>query len=315
MICTGKLKVFSINEMRAFFVMLLLSPFLSPRAYSDQITLHFIKAPTPTRWTSPRSLTLSALRNQVAKVPGGARHSIGHVFVELQCGNSLTYSGVTSTGNSEERRAIFLEGYGMGVVFKNYRGKFDSQEFIKKDLAAMFETGRSNFVRFNISTTTCSRLTEYLSEYGRLGYHKIYAGLNARPLLRQSAGCSAYGMSFLELAGLQAPEFEENWRTYRVVPRKWVGGPLTGRRVKILKILSAIPSRWDQDLSRGGFPVDFWDPEKMHLWTELAAQDLITGANRKFPWPASLLRIKKSTGVLFDARAVPTPEGPFFRDL
>lgn len=209
MICTGKLKVFSINKMRAFSLFLLFSILPSSPAFSDQITLHFIKAPTPTRWTSPRSLTLSALRNQVAKVPGGARHSIGHVFVELQCGNSLTYSGVTSTGNSEERRAIFLEGYGMGVVFKNYRGKFDSQEFIKKDLAAMFETGRSNFVRFNISTTTCSRLTEYLSEYERLGYHKIYAGLNARPLLRQSAGCSAYGMSFWNLPDCKHPNLRK----------------------------------------------------------------------------------------------------------
>jgi hypothetical protein len=121
-------------------------------------------------------------------------------------------------------------------------------------------------------------------------------------------------MSFLELAGLQHPEFEENWLTYRIVPRRWVGGPLTGKRVNILKILTAIPSRWDQDLSRGGFPVHFWDPEKMHLWTELAARDLMEGANRKFPWPASLLRIKKSNGVLFDARHIPTPGGPFFRD-
>jgi hypothetical protein len=312
MICTAPLKLLTIVFMRFFFIFLFLFPVT---CFSDQITLHFIKAPTPTRWDSPRSLTLSALRNQVAKVPGGSRHSIGHAFVELQCGNSpVVYSGVTSTGNSEERRAIFLEGYGMGVVFKNYRGKFDSQDFIKKDLDAMFETGRSNFVRFEISNTTCERLTEYLSEYERLGYHKIYAGLNARPLLRQSAGCSAYGMSFLELAGLQATEFEENWRTYRIVPRKWVGGPLTGKRVKILKILTAIPSRWDQDLTRGGFPVDFWDPEKMHLWTKLAARDLMAGANRKFPWPASLIRIGKSSGVLFDATSVPTPEGPFFQD-
>lgn len=295
-----------------FFILL---GFLLPAtAFSDQITLHFIKAPTPTRWDSPRALTLSALRNQIAKVPGGARHSIGHVFVELQCGSTRTFSGVTSTGNSEERRAIFLEGYGMGVVFKNYNGKFDSQTFIENDLAALFETGRSNFVRFEINPATCLRLTHYLSEYERLGYHKVYAGLNARPLLRQSAGCSAYGMSFLELAGLQHPEFDQNWRTYRIVPRKWVGGPLTGKRVNILRILTATPSRWDPDLSQNGFAVDFWDPEKMHLWTELAARDLMTGAHREFPWPARLLRIKKSAGVLFDARTVPTPMGPFFRD-
>jgi len=313
MICTVPLKVFSIKKMRTFLFLAFLILLSIRPAHSDQITLHFIKAPSPTRWTTPRSLTLSALRNQVARVPSGQRHSIGHVYAELECGSRHHFSGVTSTGNTEERRAIFLEGYGLGVVLKNYAGKFDTEDYIQRDLNSMFETGRSNLVRFKISPRTCSRLETYLKEYEERGYHHIYAGLNARPLRGESSGCSAFGMSFLELAGLQDPEFESNWKTYRILPRKLVGGPLTGKKVSLIKILRQIPSRWDSNLTQGGFPVDFWDPEKMHGWTELAARDLMSGANRRFPWPASLIRVQKSVGVVFDATQVPTPEGPIFQ--
>ena len=105
-------------------------------AFSDEVTLHFIKAPLKTNWKSPRSLALSTLKNQIARVPGGKRHEIGHVYAELRCGDQHIYSGVTSLNNTEERSAIFKEGYGLGVVIKNYSGKFDSPAEIEADLKA-----------------------------------------------------------------------------------------------------------------------------------------------------------------------------------
>ncbi len=283
-------------------------------AHANELTLHFVKSPTRTNWDSPRKLAFSAIKNLFARVHGGKRHSIGHVYVELSCGADHILTGVTSENDREERRALFLDGYGLGVVLRNSVGKFDDPEEAKADLDAMQSRGRSNFISFTLSNSTCSRLLDYLKRYEELGYQTVYANLNARPLLRQSSGCSAFGMSFLELSGLQAPEFEDQWMTHRILPSHLVGGHFTHTRVRMIRILTERHSHWDEDLSQGGFPVDFWDPEKMHAWVKQGVLDLEMGTNRTFPWPTQVQNRAKSKGLLMDASSVPTPTGPFFRD-
>ena len=288
--------------------------FARPFAQADELTLHFIKSPTRTNWDSPRKLAFSAVKNLFARVHGGKRHSIGHVYVELNCGVEHILTGVTSDNDREERRALFLDGYGLGVILRNSVGKFDDPEEARADLEAMQATGRSNFISFTIPGPTCSRLSAYLRRYEELGYQTVYANLNARPLLRQSSGCSAFGMSFLELSGLQAPEFEDQWMTHRIIPQHLVGGHFTHKKVRMIRILTERHSRWDDDLSAGGYPVNFWDPEKMHSWVEQGVRDLEVGTNRTFPWPAQVQNRNRSRGLILDATTVPTPTGPFFRD-
>jgi hypothetical protein len=119
-------------------------------------------------------------------------------------------------------------------------------------------------------------------------------------------------MSFLEILGLQAPLFEEQWKTRLIVPRKFVGGPLTGKRVRIWKLLFAFSAGWDADLSAGGFALDFWDPEKMDQWIRETSEALASGGPQSLPWPASSKRLESSPGVEVDARNAPVPTGQVF---
>lgn len=279
---------------------------------ADELVLHLIPAPTRTDWRSPRKLAISAIRNEIIRYEGLKRHGIGHLYVELNCGGTRILTGATSTGNTEERQALFKEGYGLGVVFKNYQGKLDAPAEIEEDLRSTFSSGRSSFIRFLISPASCQRALAYWIEYQFRGYDRIYAGLNARPLKGESAGCTAFGMSFLEILGLQTPHFEEQWKTRLVVPRKFVGGPLTGKRVRIWKLLFAFSADWDTDLSEGGFGLDFWDPEKMDEWIRNSSESLASENAPTLPWPASPSRIEASPGLEVDAREVPVPTGPFF---
>ena len=287
--------------------------FTSLTSSAGEVTLHLIPAPTRTNWSSPQKLAVSAVVNQVAKYNGGERHEIGHVYVELSCRGTHLFTGSTSDGNSEERKDLFIKGYGLGIVLKNFVGKLDDPQASQSDVASMQATGRSTFVKFLISDQSCDRLMEYWSEYQLRGYHHTYSGLNARPLFGESSGCTAFGMSFLELAGLQIPEFEQSWMTDLIIPRRFVGGPLTGRNIRLVKVLTAFRAKWDSDLSNGGFPLHFWDPEKMVEWTHAAAEELNSGVTRSFPWPASTAKVANSEGLVFDARNVPTPTGPIFR--
>jgi hypothetical protein len=284
-------------------------------ALADELVLHLIPAPTRTDWRSPRKLAISALRNELVAHEGLKRHGIGHLYVELKCGNTRILTGTTSTGNKEERQALFKEGYGLGVLFKNYQGKLDAPAEVEEDLRSTLASGRSSFIRFLISRDACQRALLYWMEYQFRGYDRIYAGLNARPLKGESAGCTAFGASFLEILGLQDPLFEEQWKTRLVVPRKFVGGPLTAKRVRIWKLLFAFSAGWDADLSRGGFALDFWDPEKMNDWIRNISESLASGGPQPLPWPASSTRLEASPGVEVDARTAPVPTGQVFDSL
>lgn len=290
-----------------FFLLLLLAP--QARA-KDHLTLHFIPAPVRTDWSTPRTLASSAVRNLIHRFHGGSRHGIGHLYVELECGGQFLVTGSTSIGNLD-RENVLRHDYGLGVLFEKQPGMLEETEHVLKDLQSLHRTGRSNFLEFLISPDTCARLTRYLKEYRERGYDRIYGDINSRPLRGENAGCTAFGMSFLELAGLQHSEFERQWTQHLIVPRKFIGGPETGRRVPLLRILTDLHARWDRDLSEGGLPIDFWDPEKMVGWTRIAFDDLRRGA-RVFPWPAILAKRGRSRGIRFDARRVPTPQGPIF---
>jgi hypothetical protein len=286
--------------------------FFSHLATASELTLHFIPAPTRTDWSSPQALASSALKNQFVKYKGGSRHSIGHLYVELSCQTGHFFTGTTSTGNAEERIAILFQGYGLGIVLKNFMGKLDASFDAEMDVKSLQAVGRSTFVKFLISESTCQRLTDYWFEYQRKGYHQIYAGLNARPLYGESAGCTAFGASFLELAGLLDLQFVKEWKSQFVIPRKYVGGPITGKRVSFLKVLMANRSKWDEDFSHDGIALDFWDPEKMVEWTRLAVEKINHDEKLDLPWSAKAVQSDLSVGVEFDASWVTTPTGPYF---
>jgi hypothetical protein len=286
---------------------------LSSAFAANQVTLHFIPSPKGINWKRPETLADSTLINQIAKVHGGDRHSVGHVYEELECGQTHFFTGATDVGNSQESHALFKEGYGLGILLKTYDGLLDATDDAEKDLAAMHVTGRSNFLRFEVSPATCARLVEYVKEYQARGYDKIYAGLNARPRRGEGSGCSAFGASFLELAGVETPEFEDSFMRDYIMPRKFVGGEFTRKRVSILKIILAFSAKWDTDLSKGGFRIHFYDPERMYDWVTNAVQAIQT-QSRTFPWPgAEVQYLGQSEGVAFDARDVPTPTEPIFK--
>ena len=285
----------------------------SANSFSNELLLHFIPSPAGVDWKTPSTLAGSVLLNQVAPYHGGERHEIGHVYEELTCGDQHLFLGMTTVGNSEERDLIFKEEYGLGILFHDFQGMMDDPVAAATDIAGMEATGRSNFVRFLISDSTCERLLEYLSEFQANHYDQIYAGLNGRPLDRQGSGCSAFAASFLELSGLQIPEFESGWMSTYVVPYKFIGGPITNARVNYLKILFSFESRWLANPD-DGYLTNFWDPEKMHAWTAKLYRDLEQNQPRDFPWSAKPVMIDHSVGIEFDATNIPTPTGPIFHD-
>ena len=277
----------------------------------NQLTLHFSNPPLGLDWSSPQALTYSTLINALVDKIRGLDIPIGHVIEDLECGTYHRLMGMSPDGSAEERTAI-LEGYGLGTMMNKYHGHLDTTEDATKVIQSMSKHGRNNFIRFQISQSTCGRLQDYIKEYEKRGLDKTYSGLNSCPLYEEGSGCSAFGASFLEVAGLLTPEFQTAWMRHLIVPYEYVGGPRTNKKVNVLKLLFSFDSHWASD-PKDGVKLDFYDPELMNLWVKKALVDVHAFTSRAFPWDPQIATLENSEGIAFDARTVPTPTGDFFR--
>src|SRR5262249_21617026 len=126
--------------------------------------------------------------------------------------------------------------------------------------------GHVAWIRFRVSDAACGRMRQYYDEYRARGLDRFY-GLHLRPLYGEGAGCSAFGTSFLEVAGILDPELSASWSHVRDVPESLIGDG--GKpKVGLLPLLfSSRAGRW----AKPGEParrIGFWDPDRMFAWIQ-----------------------------------------------
>jgi hypothetical protein len=201
------------------------------------------------------------------------------------------------------------ERYGYGILFHNFAGRLYSAEEISADNKSRFESGAISFMRWTISATTCSRIAQYFAEYVERGYDKSY-GLPNQPRSGEGAGCSAFGMSFLEVAGLMDDVYQTSWQKFLRIPERYVGGPLTGQRVRLMPLLLSFRRTSWAEPGEAHFPLLFWDPETMHYWVK-NVWNQVTVTLPKLPFTRA--QIGNAPGLLFDATSVATPIEPIWK--
>lgn len=280
---------------------------ITTSALADSVTFHLIRSPKGINWASPWTMTVSAIKNTLAKTGDKRAFSISHVFVELKCDSTGTHilRGQTSIENSGERDLILKKKYGLGVLFQNYEGLFEKDERILKDLASYEGSKRVGKFTAMINPSTCARMLKFVNEYEERGYWKTYAGFHAEPLKGEGAGCSAFAMSFLRVGGLME-SFTNEWQHILAVPKRFVGGPRTGNKVSILKLLAKPKASWSS--SEPHFMMQAWDPEKMLKWVN-KTHDLLQNGGELEDYETSFESVGNSKEVTVDLTDRPTPTG------
>jgi hypothetical protein len=289
------------------FFLLMLLPLT---ALSNELKLHFMRSPLGVNWASPWTLTTSILKNQVVPFKKKRAYSISHVFVEVKCNSNGKHilRGMTSATTTEERDLVFKKKYGLGTMFHFYKGRLEKNESILRDLAPYAGSSRKAELTIKTSGEACERMLDYAQEYEDLGYGNKYSGLQADPLKREGAGCSAFGVSFMRVAGLM-DDFTNEWRTSIDVPNKFIGGPMTGNKVDILYILARPYARWSNKSPH--VHLEFWNPEAMHSWVKKTYFEIRDGSYEG-KWPANISRFKDTFKVELDMETRQTPEGSFW---
>ncbi len=293
------------NKIVSIFVLL-----LSTHVMADSVSLHIFRSPLGINWANPWKMTVSTLKNSLANTHGKRAFSISHVFVEVNCNSTgeHIYRGQTSIDNSGERELIFKKGYGMGVMFHTYQGKYETDEKILSDMAPYEGSERRGTFTALINPTTCQRMLQYEREYVERGYGLLYSGLQADPLKGEGAGCSAFAVSFMRVGGLMEA-FTKEWQNIIDVPKRFIGGPLTGKKVSILKLLTRPRAPWSNNEPH--IHLEAWNPEKMLAWVNKTHEIILNGGVME-GYGVVIDNVKDSRHVTLDLTDRVTPTGPIW---
>ncbi|MFZ2958204.1 MAG: hypothetical protein WA705_15050 [Candidatus Ozemobacteraceae bacterium] len=235
-----------------------------PELQAQELTLYTMPPPGHLDWSSPRSLMFdAAVANRFTFSHIKHKHTFGHVFIELRGPNGERELTGSTTAPDAPSDADFItkKGYGLGVFWADFHGALDPAEGLDAQLIDRYKSGRVGFITFKINEAMWARLAQYVREYRERGYGKIYAGKD-KPREGLGAGCSGFGVSFLEVAGLKRPEFEKSWAVRVLIPDSMIGGPITGKRVSLWK---AVIARW----AKPGEPnhlLFLYDPDLIFTW-------------------------------------------------
>ena len=280
---------------------------LENRNFAYFLTLYFLPSPERLNYDSPSQLARSLAVSELTLIT----HSIGHVIVALEkkCGDEClerNLAAVTTQGNSEERKLLLKDQIAFGILFQTLAGRKETQLEIEQELRVRSRSGKMKFLKMEVSADAYERMNRYSREYHERGFEKFF-GMTNRPRYGEGAGCSAYALSYLEVAGLILPQFTKAWTRTLLVPQTLVGGALTQKKVSFFKLLFAGSKfRWALP-HEPHFTVTFWDPDLMFDWVHNMISEKNTAAHFEF------CKQQAAQGVSVDCREMEVPTGSLWR--
>ena len=209
---------------------------LSAFAVNGQtLTLYSFPPQHKYKWHSPHSLLVSTIRNYYAKSKNHPRRILGHMVIELKKDSSTYLTGMASDEITDLKSSIKKDKIGLGVLFKLVNGHLEESSQVQNELNLRTESSKAAFIRFNISDSAYNYLLAYIDSFKIRGYDKLYNGLNI-PRAGKGCGCTAFGISLLELINALVPEYRDNWAVQVKIPQKLIGGSQQQKKVSLWRI-------------------------------------------------------------------------------
>lgn len=270
-----------------------------------RLTIYVVPSTEWLGWNSPAELMKNTAWNKVFPVfPKKKKRAIGHVFVELTDGSYRFFGGMTTQAGNHQINKVVKEGYNLGVLFAEFPGALDCPDKLQDELIQRCEDGEIAFMTFSLHRSNFDRLREYIDTYQQREYHLIYNG-NNQPRKGEGAGCSAFGISFLEVAGLLKEDWKEEWTMKVRVPKHLVGGPKTGQNVSVISMLFA--NRWAKE-HEPHLVLELYEPFLIYEWIVFNAESTKQLTDMK------AVHKEKAIGLSFDYSMILPPSEPIFLD-
>ncbi|OFY40530.1 MAG: hypothetical protein A2X18_11475 [Bacteroidetes bacterium GWF2_40_14] len=295
-----------------------------------ELTVYVIKSSSPLNWESPSSLYRTSLESYTKSLFSKNLYSIGHLFIELSTPllDSVVLTSIRSTSGAEKRRLVLKEKIGLGMLGAVLHGRMETREELTKKIDHFSKKKNGiRFITYRICEESAKRIVEFLEKFTKKFDAKnkpcdFYGGAFWSRFENEGGGCTSFGMSAMEVAGLfnDYPE----WRVSVNIPLYLIGGEYNnGHRVKRSSILRA--HTWYEGSGEENVdfvPITVYDPSLIFDWIDgqrrirrtTAEGDTIKGEISLHEQPAFKPVVKNSIpGLYVDSRNIIPAEEPVFK--
>lgn len=278
----------------------------------NRLTVYVIPAKRKYDWSSPHTLYKSYISNAWKNLFCKTNYLLGHAFIELQPvdeGDRI-FTGMRSASRKESKDLVLKQHYGLAILGCGLQGRLEEEEELEEKVVKFARKGRLAYMVFLISDAASERLIAYFRDYktgmecARPGEAK-YGGAFWPRYKGEGAGCSAFVISFLDIAGLLKDEFDD-WLVRIDIPMSLVGGPYNNYNDVRMRDIKKMKSWADTGNAEPGTyeHLEMYDPTLMFEWIN----NLVENNGMEGDLTVTPLRMGKSNGIMIDSRNQPLPE-------
>ena len=264
------------------------SPTESPYRFHE-LTLYVIPSTAPFNWSSPSKLLQSYAKGFIKKPFTSNKYILGHMFVQLSSPflDEPVYTGMVNISHKDFWHYALEEKAGLGILGIGIEGKLEDKDEIRAKIQAYAKRKKIASITYRLNEESFVQVTGFLDYYSSEDSkgHKpsSHYGGAFWPLYEyEGAGCTAFGMAMLSVAGI-GEEARPEWKVQVNIPIELIGGELNrGRSVKLTDILRTKQWHSGQGIENTDY-VPFWifEPTLIYNWILMQIPgDNVAGAGR-----------------------------------
>ncbi|MFT3753602.1 MAG: hypothetical protein QM800_12260 [Paludibacter sp.] len=239
-----------------------------------EITIFVIPSLVPIDWSNPAVLYKTTFNSYARSVLQKNYYAIGHTIARVtspllpepcffaMCGKVFT----------EKPKMVLIKKSGLGSLGATMQGKLESRENVLRGLKLYSGRHKVAYIKFRVGEESVRRIIKFMEVYQRKMVNgfapgDLYNGATWPRYENEGSGCSAFGMSVLDVANI-LPTESRDWKISVRLPMDLIGGEFNNdKRISLRKILKT--KSW---YVGAGMPdvdyVDFsiYDPSVIYGW-------------------------------------------------
>ncbi len=209
----------------------------------NELTIYAIPSAVEFDWSSPSSLYQSYKQGYLTGLLTANPYTLGHIFVKLTSPliPEPVYAGMASASRKEQKQKVLKQRVGMGILGIGLMGKMETARDLEGIIKKSEKKGRIAAITYRINAEATARILEFIEEFSsknERGHipNKHYGGAFWPLYENEGAGCSAFGVAILELAGVLNEKMGA-WKLDVNIPMDLIGGEINpGNRVSLKDI-------------------------------------------------------------------------------
>ena len=240
-----------------------------------ELTIFAIPEVTPIKWDNPSVLFKTTIKCYLNAALRKHYYVIGHVIARISSPtlDSAVYVAMNGAVQSEKVEYVVKKKVGLGVFGSTIKGRIEPVDHIHKGLQLYGKRGKVAYIKFKINEQAVERLIDFVKYYQQknetgLAPCEYYNGALWPRYDKEGSGCSAFGVSLLDVANVLPAEAKEKWIRSVDIPMELIGGEFNNnKKVKFGSIFKE--KSWYSGDGKEG--VDFvnysvYDPGLMFNW-------------------------------------------------